>query len=86
MGWACTFTIDDVESENLARKKLYDIIHLNQEIITPEAETEKLKRELPVIITSASGVHDFNAIVDITFKAMRNSIGIYTISLTDDGE
>lgn len=84
-GWACTFSIDDYLSENKARLKLYDIIHNNLEIINPNADSEALKRKLPVRTTTPSGSsREFNAIVGITFSTTRNGVGTYDISLTDD--
>lgn len=85
--WACTLSLDDVQTENKARQKLYDMVHGNIEIINSNAETEALKRKLPVKITTPSGiVHNFNAIVGVTFATTRNGVGSLDISLTDDNK
>ena len=63
------------------------IIHENKEIINESALTEKLKRELPVRITTPhNNIHEFNAVVSISFQTTRNGNGSYVITLTDDGE
>ena len=85
-GWVCAVTIDDYETTNLARKKIYDIIHLNQEIINSTGESEASKRKIRTRITTPSGVHLFNAILGITFNSSRNGVGNYNISFTDDNK
>lgn len=87
LSWGCVVVIDDFMSDNLARKKLYDIIHLNQEILNEQAETEALKRKLRVRITTPNGkLHIFNAIVNITFTTTKNGVGTYSITFTDDNK
>lgn len=87
MGWVCTFSIDDIETNNVARQKLYDIIHNNIEIVNNNGTTEALKRKLPVKIISPSGnEHTFNAIVGISFATTLNGVGSYNISFTDDNK
>ena len=86
-GWVATFTIDDIITNNAARNVLYSIIHENKEIINESALTEKLKRELPVRITTPhNNIHEFNAVVSISFQTTRNGNGSYVVTLTDDGE
>lgn len=86
-GWVCTINIDDIQTDNVARRLLYDIIHDNIEIINQDAEKEALKRKLRVKITNSHGnVHEFNAIVNITFRTSKNGTGSYDISFTDDNK
>lgn len=77
-GWVATLSIDDIESTNLARKKLYEYIHLNKEFVDGK---RKLRTK---IITPDGDMHLFNAIVSITFRTTSNNVGGYDISLTDD--
>lgn len=87
ISWACTLSLDDVETENKARQRLYEIVHENIELINPNGEDEALKRKLPVRITTKSGnVHSFNALVSITFGTTRNGVGSLDISFTDDNK
>ena len=85
-GWTCAVTIDDYQSTNPARQKIYEIVHLNQEIVNPSGSTEALKRKVTTRITTPSGVHLFNAVVNVTFVASRNGVGNYNISFTDDNK
>lgn len=86
-GWVATATIDDVETENEARQFVYNIVHSNIEIVNPTGTSEKLKREIPVKITSPHGdIHEFNAIISIDFRTTENGTGSYVISMIDDGE
>ena len=85
--WGCVIVIDDFMSDNLARKKLYDIIHLNKEIINENETSEALKRKLRVrVTTNNGGVRVFNAIVEITFTSAKNGVGNYAITFTDDNK
>lgn len=84
--WVCVISIDDVNSDNLARQKIYSIVHENKEIINGSGLTESLKRKLKVRITNNGIVHEFYAIVGITFITTRNGVGSYQISLTDDNK
>lgn len=87
LSWGCVIVIDDFMSDNLARKKLYDIIHLNKEILNDNEESESLKRKLRVRITTPSqDVHVFNAIVTITFTTTKNGVGTYSVTFTDDNK
>lgn len=86
-GWVCTFSIDDIETENLARQKIYEIIHNNLEIVNNNGINEAMKRKLPVKITTPKGnEHSFNAIVGISFSTTQNGVGSYDISFTDDNK
>lgn len=83
--WVCTCSIDDMETTNKARKKLYEIVHQNLEIINPSASTGGLKRKQRVRITTPHGdLHIFNALVDVDFHTTKNGNGSYDISFTDD--
>lgn len=86
LAWVCTISIDDLETENPARKKLYDIIHENIEFITPEAGEVQLKRKLRVNIQHGTKTRSIWAIVSITFRTTKNGIGAYDISFTDSNE
>lgn len=85
-GWTCAVTIDDYQSTNPARQKIYEIVHLNQEIVNASGSTEALKRKVMTRITTPSGVHLFNAVVNVTFVASRNGVGNYNVSFTDDNK
>lgn len=81
-GWVCSFSIDAVRTENLARLKIYEIIHLNKEIID---ENSDKPRKLRVKITSPYGdVHIFDALVSITYTSTKNGVPSYNIALIDD--
>lgn len=85
--WVCTCSIDDFETDNKARKKIYNIVHENIEIVNPNGSTENLKRKQMVKITTPHGnIHLFNAIVDIDFHTTKNGNGSYDISFTDDNK
>jgi len=86
-GWVCTCSIDDFETTNKARKKIYEIVHQNKEIINPSESTENAKRRQRVKITSPHGdIHLFDAIVDIDFHTTKNGNGSYDISFTDSNK
>jgi hypothetical protein len=84
--WVLTVSLDDVQTENKARLKLYDMVHMNIEIINSNATTEALKRKLPVRITTPSGTREFNALLSMTFGTTMNGIGSFDISFTDDNK
>lgn len=87
LSWGCVIVIDDFMSDNLARKKLYDIIHLNKEVLNDNEESESLKRKLRIRITTPNNdVHVFNAIVTITFTTTKNGVGTYSVTFTDDNK
>ena len=86
-GWVCTISIDDYETTNLARQKIYSIIHENKEIINSSATNNSLKRKQRVKITTPHGhTHIFNAIMTISFTATENGVGAYAISFTEDNK
>ena len=85
--WVCTVEIDDYQSNNLARQRIYSIIHGNNEIINSDEFTEANKRKQRVRITSPYGdVHIFNSIVSIGFNTTENGVGSYAVSFTDDNK
>ena len=85
-GWVATVQIDDITTTNLARTFIYGVIHNNTEEINPTGTSKKLKREIPVRITSPHGqTHSFNAIMSIDFRSTSNGTGTYVVTLTDDG-
>lgn len=87
LGWVATVNISDIETTNLARKMLYDIIHENKEIINENEATEARKRKIKIRITTPhNSIHEFWSIPSITFRADRNSAGSYDISFTDDNK
>lgn len=77
-GWVATLSINDIQTDNSARKLIYETIHLNKEFVNN-------KRKVRVkIITPQKEMHLFNAIMNITFRTGQNNVGSYEISLTDD--
>lgn len=86
-GWVCTATIDDYESSNLARQRIYSIVHENKEIVNSSAVNNALKRKQRVKITTPHGhTHIFNAIMTVAFTTSENGVGSYAISFTDDNK
>lgn len=87
LGWACTLSIDDFITDNKARLKLYEYIHLNKEILNPNASTNALKRKQRVkIVSPYNDEHLFDALVGISFETTLNGVGSYNISFTDDNK
>lgn len=77
-GWAVVFSIEDLETENKARKLIYDIIHNNKEIINENADTELNKRKVSVRLANG---REFKGIMSVGFNTEYNGIGVYSISI-----
>lgn len=92
--WVCTITFDDYSiasgtflHPDVGKEILLQMVHQNKEIIYPNEASESKKRKVPVkIVTPHGDTHEFDAIVNITFRTTANGVGSYAVSFTDDNK